>query len=176
MYCLYWSHVHVFSDSPTLRSLHVQFVDFVTERSIPCLSFGELRKTALGMTLKTLIVPPESSGKNRGIWGWNSFVPKGRKVCLMWPVPKSYAAISYPIYYSMGIPKRVTKSNLDHTSGGEKLIFDKIPNALMAYIQVMVLGVLIMWQTNLDFHLKGKVRPYFVFFSETLFMKNDFSF
>ncbi|XP_064600503.1 protein SERAC1-like [Liolophura sinensis] len=54
------------SDSPSLRSLHAQFVDFVTERSIPCLSFGELRKTALGMTIKTLIVPPESSDPGVG--------------------------------------------------------------------------------------------------------------
>lgn len=54
-------------DSPHLSLLHKNFRDFVLARNIPCLSFGELKKTQLGKTLpKILLVPPESSDPGFG--------------------------------------------------------------------------------------------------------------
>lgn len=52
--------------NPKLSILHDNFVQLVSSLDIPCLSFGEMEKTSIGMKLKLAIVPLESANPGIG--------------------------------------------------------------------------------------------------------------
>ncbi|XP_071506492.1 protein SERAC1-like [Diadema antillarum] len=54
------------ADSPVLRNLHGRFRALVQTHKLPVLSFGEMEPTNIGLSVKTLVVPPLSSNPGCG--------------------------------------------------------------------------------------------------------------
>ncbi|KAL5020877.1 hypothetical protein ScPMuIL_000032 [Solemya velum] len=73
----------VHSDSSQLTALHKNFQQFVEEKNISCLSFGELEKTQIGsVKLKVFIVPPESS--DPGVGEFHALWTNHLNICKPW--------------------------------------------------------------------------------------------
>ncbi|XP_022097729.1 protein SERAC1-like [Acanthaster planci] len=53
-------------DSPSLKNLHGRFRAFVQSRRLPVLSFGETKPMSIGLGVKTVVVPVESSHPGYG--------------------------------------------------------------------------------------------------------------